>query len=124
MNFIKIKKAGFILLSISIMLNGCISDIQMEGYPEVSFSKEVQPVIAANCTQSGCHGNVDTEEFPLVTYDEIRFKVEPGNGRKSELYRAMTGRGIEFMPPRPSSPLTEDQIRAIFIWIEQGAKNN
>lgn len=116
--------AGMPVFILLMLLKSCISDIQMEGYPEVSFSQEVQPVIAANCTQSGCHGNVDTEEFPLVTYDDIRFKVEPGNGRKSELYRAMTGRGVEFMPPGPSAPLTEDQIRSVFMWIEQGAKNN
>lgn len=112
------------LAAVMLSLKGCISDVEMEGYPTVSFSREVQPIIAANCTQSGCHGNVATEEFPLVTYDEIRFKVTPGNGRKSELYRAITGRGVDFMPPGPSAPLTEDQIRTIFMWIEQGANNN
>ena len=105
--------------------SSCVRDSQLENYPTVSFSSEVQPIISANCTQSGCHGPNGGEAFSLQTYEEIVAHVSPGNGRKSSIYRAITGRSLEgFMPPSPSSPLTEDQIRSIFVWIEQGAPNN
>lgn len=113
------------LLASMMVIQSCIRDSNLESYPTVSFSTEVLPIIAANCTQSGCHGYVDTEEFSLMNYSEIMGHVSPGDGRKSSIYRVITGRSLEgFMPPSPSAPLTEDQIRTIFVWIEQGALNN
>ncbi len=112
------------LAVVAISVQGCVSEPDLENYPVVSFTNEVQPIIAGNCTQAGCHGDVDTEEFKLVTYQDIMSKVSSGNARKSDLYRVITGRTFEFMPPSPSSPLTDDQIRTIFVWIEQGAPNN
>lgn len=114
---------GILLLSI-FAFQSCIRESELEGYPVVSFNTEVLPIIAGNCTQAGCHGYINTEKFPLVTYDEIRAHVNPGNGRKSSIYRSITGRSDEFMPPGPASALTDDQIRSIFVWIEQGALNN
>jgi len=109
---------------IAVIHTGCMHDINLDTYPVVSFNSEVQPIIASNCTQSGCHGSTNTEEFQLLTYGEIVHHVKPGNGRESNLYRAITGRSEDFMPPSPSAPLTENQIRSIFVWIEQGAPNN
>lgn len=112
------------LLGSAMIIQSCINESNLENYPTVSFSTEVLPIIAANCTQSGCHGYVDTEEFSLMNYTEIMGHVTAGDGRKSSLYRTITGRSDDFMPPSPSAPLTEDQIRTIFVWIEQGALNN
>ncbi|MBK6640034.1 MAG: hypothetical protein KBH11_01950 [Bacteroidia bacterium] len=112
--------AGIVAL---LFFQSCTRESDLTNYPVVSFTNEVQPIIVGNCAQSGCHGQND-EEFPLTSYDEISGRVEPGNGRKSQIYRVITGRALEFMPPSPSDPLTEDQIRSIFVWIEQGAQNN
>ena len=81
-------------------------------------------ILASNCNQPGCHGGIETEEFSLTTYNEVMVHVDAGNGRKSNLYRVITGREKDIMPPEPLSLLTEDQIRTIFVWIEQGAPNN
>lgn len=116
--------AALVLAVVSVSLHGCVSEPDLENYPVVSFTNEVQPIIAGNCTQAGCHGDVDTEEFKLVSYSDIMGQVSAGNARKSELYRVITGRSFEFMPPSPSNPLSDDQIRTIFVWIEQGAPNN
>ncbi|MBL0342473.1 MAG: hypothetical protein IPP71_17165 [Bacteroidetes bacterium] len=115
-----------ILLVSIIIIPGCIRDSQIETYPELSFTNDVQPIIAANCTQSGCHNSSDGGSFSLETYESVLGKVSPGNGRKSSIYRSITGRALEggFMPQSPSQPLSEDQIRTIFVWIEQGALNN
>ena len=103
---------------------GCISEPDLEGYPVVSFTTEVQPIITGNCGQDGCHGNVGTEKFALVTYDDIMVHVSAGNARKSNLYQIITNREDKIMPPLPANPLNDDQIRSIFVWIEQGAPNN
>jgi hypothetical protein len=104
------------------MISSCRREPDLTGYPEVKFATEVQPIIVANCTQSGCHNNTDGEEFSLVTYQEIIGYIEPFKAYKSSLYRSITGKAERFMPP--SDPLTDDQIRTIFVWIEQGAPNN
>jgi hypothetical protein len=117
-----LKRIAIFLFVISAALYaGCMNEPNLESYPAVSFSNEVRQIIVANCTQPGCHGS---GQFGLSTYEEIRANVNPGNGRKSKLYRSITGRNYEFMPPSPSAPLTDDQIRTIFVWIEQGALNN
>lgn len=120
---------SFLLITVAftitaISLPGCMTEPDLANYPTVSFSSDVMLIIATNCNQSGCHGHVNTEEFSLTTYDEVITHVEPGNGRKSNLYKVITGRGDELMPPEPQNMLTEEQIRTIFVWIEQGAPNN
>ena len=116
--------AVFFITGSLLSIQACVSDPDLDNYPVVSFSTEVQPIIAGNCTQSGCHGDVNTEKFKLITYDDIKSKITAGNARKSDLYQAITNRSDEFMPPEPSNPLNDDQIRAIYVWIEQGAPNN
>lgn len=94
-------------------------------YPLVSFANDVQPIIIANCTQSGCHENGNNREiFPLLTYNDVMNsgRVSPGNARNSRLYLAIVGSGENAMPP--GKLLTNDQITTIYVWIEQGAKNN
>ena len=106
----------------AIVVPSCRREPDLTGYPEVKFATEVQPIIAANCTQSGCHNNVDGEEFSLVTYEEIIGYITPYKSYKSSLYKTIVGKAERMMPP--SQPLTDDQIRTIFVWIEQGAPNN
>ena len=102
--------------------SGCVTDPDLSEYPVVSFD-EVKLIIGGNCTQSGCHGNINPTQFRLVDYGEIRQKVTPGDARKSDLFRAITGR-TEIMPPSPSDPLTQNQIAKIYLWIQQGAQDN
>jgi uncharacterized membrane protein len=124
----KLHQFRFLIIAVIVTIlaasPACLHDNNIESYPSVSFFKEVQPIIAANCTKSGCHGSENTSEFQLLSYTDIIGHVSPGNGRKSSLYRVITGREFEYMPPSPADPLTEDQIRSIFMWIEQGAPNN
>jgi hypothetical protein len=92
--------------------------------PAVSFSKQVQPVIVANCTISGCHDGKNGDLFPLLTYSDVTEGglVVPGNAKASDLYMALTTVGENAMPP--SGQMDNDNILMIYLWIEQGAKNN
>jgi hypothetical protein len=93
---------------------------------EVSFSKQVLPIITGNCSMSGCHGNINPEEGKLTNYNEVMSygEVEYNNAKNSKLYKAITDLGEERMPLPPRPQLSEKQIATIYIWIQQGAKDN
>ncbi len=95
--------------------------------PEVSFKKEIHPIIKSNCASSGCHDSLNGERLILETYVEVMNIVKSGDARNSELYQVIAGKGLStVMPPVSSAqgPLTDAQIKEIYLWIMQGAKNN
>mgnify|MGYP001585805599 CR=1 FL=1 len=77
----------------------------------VSFARDVQPIISANCATSGCH--VSGVQFPsLETYADI-------SSRRNRVNARITA---NTMPPgRPLSRSAKDIISA---WIAEGATNN
>lgn len=92
--------------------------------PTVCFQDQVLPLINSNCAISGCH-DASSEES-LSNYNDIMNFVSPGKPNQSKLYKLITTTSLlsEFMPPSPKTPLTQNQIDAISIWILQGAENN
>lgn len=104
-------------------LFACQTDPNLVNAPEMSFADNIQPIIAGNCSMNGCHNQQgDDEAFPLITYDDVASRVKPGNARNSELYRSVANRTDRLMPP--NGPLSDADILTIYLWIEQGAKNN
>jgi hypothetical protein len=111
----------------------CRHEPDFESMKAVSFASDIQPILSSNCTMSGCHsssnsghGGEDDEAFSLTTYDEVidHGEIEAGNAHKSKLYESISNHGEKLMPPPPRPALTTDQIKLIYVWIEQGAKNN
>src|ERR1022692_2945152 len=95
--------------------------------PAMSFAKDVQPIIIANCTASGCHGSIHPKRIQFETYDDVMKLVSPGNALGSSIYQVITGKGLStLMPPTSSSQgqLTDAQLKVIYLWIMQGAKDN
>lgn len=94
----------------------------------VYFVKEVLPIIISNCTGTECHDDIDpVDGIKLLTYDQIMSNGEivPGNPGESKLYKVITDNDPnDKMPPPGEGSLTPEQIRALRIWIEQGAQNN
>ena len=109
---------------------------------EISYSKDVKPIINTSCLE--CHDGKGegTEESGLIlaTYDDLmqgtKFGqvVVPGDSESSTLYRLIGHKAdpkIQ-MPPhhketvasKRMSALTDKQIENIKTWIDQGAKNN
>lgn len=107
------------VFSVSVM--SCRHSPDLSASPQVSFSKDVQPVIVGNCTQSGCHGG-EGERRPLMNYDEIASRVTPYKPHSSDLYQRITAAGSNKMPP--AGYLSEQEIETIYVWIMQGAQNN
>ena len=108
----------------------------------VSYSADVQPILAESCL--GCHNRAGegsvTSGFSVSNYDDVLQGtslgpvVIPGSSESSNLYRVIamkTAPEIRMPPHHDVSlaegrgmPLTDEQIKTIKDWIDQGAENN
>jgi hypothetical protein len=123
-----------ILASIPVFGTGCSQ--------QVSFNKDVKPILTASCLQ--CHdgsGEGSTASgFNVQSYDSLmkgtKFGpvVVAGDSVSSTLYRLIGHKAdpkIQ-MPPHHDvtlaegrgEPLSDAQVDTIKMWIDQGAKNN
>jgi len=109
---------------------------------EISYSKDVKPIINTSCLE--CHDGKGegSEESGLIlnTYDDLmrgtKFGqvVVPGDSESSTLFRLIAHKADPkiHMPPHTKdtlaskimTPLNDRQIDIIKTWIDQGAKNN
>lgn len=94
--------------------------------PPISFNQKIMPIIASNCTASGCHGQDNTEEFTLLSYEDViqHGDVVAQSPSSSRFYNIIKTPGASVMPPKPNTPLSDEQIALVYLWILQGAKNN
>lgn len=117
----------FVVLMLStLILNSCRHEAELPSdLEEVCFSEEVMPVIVSNCATSGCHDVGGTGNVSLTDYNSIVKNIEPGKPFKSKLYKAITKKDYlpNYMPPKPNKALSSEQIRNIYVWILQDAKN-
>lgn len=117
------NKILFILgISTLLGLGSCAHQPIVPDSPLVSFSKDVQPIILGNCTQSGCH-SAESRRKPFLTYNDVMRDTKAGNALGSTMYQRISNRGTSNIMP-PNKPLAEENIQLIYIWIMQGAKNN
>lgn len=95
----------------------------------VSFSKDIQPILAQNCSKAGCHSGPNPEgNFNLeasIAYNQL---TEAGSGyvdtitpKYSVVYSALVSKS-EPMPP--TGRLKQCEIDLIEKWMDQGAENN
>ncbi|MBS1637038.1 MAG: hypothetical protein JST26_14060 [Bacteroidetes bacterium] len=93
--------------------------------PAISFTTNIQPIIASSCSADGCHGTINATSPSLLTYDEVMSIVTAGDAHKSKFYTvSVKNTGDDRMPKPPVAPLTDEQLKMIYLWIMQGAKNN
>jgi hypothetical protein len=93
----------------------------------VSFSKDLQPLLNANCNMSGCHTNGGVK--PNLAADKAFGSLDnggyldKGNAGNSSIYLWLTGKKSTKMPPNgPNNPSNINQL--VLAWIKQGAQNN
>ena len=98
-----------------------------EPVPQVSFAKDIQPILKATCAVAGCHaGGAPKGGLNLETYDNFKkggnsgAAFKPGNGKGSNIVNRIDGGG---MPPG-GPPLKQDQIDLFIKWIDAGGENN
>jgi len=126
----------------SIMIIAAITFLSVSCSKQVSFNKDIKPILVANCLM--CHDGSGegsaTSGFTVKTYDSVMkgtkygAVVIPGSSVSSTLYRLVAHKvdpKIQ-MPPHHDEglakgredALTASQIEIIGMWIDQGAKNN
>lgn len=105
-------------------LKAMIADPEKLDYPMVQ-----RLVLADSCVR--CHNPKDKKDgVDLSTYEQIgagvgsRVLVEPFQPGESALYSVLIAKGKRHMPPLDEPQLSSDQITAIYLWIENGAKLN
>lgn len=101
---------------------------------EASYQADVAPILAKHCTSCHAPGQAGyvASGFDLEGYDSLmkgtRYGpvVLPGDPLTSVLVMLIEGRvdpSIK-MPHGGQNPMTDDEIKTIRRWVEQGAKNN
>ncbi len=120
------KALIFLLISFPFVVFYSCSHNPILPSQQVSYATDISPIILSSCGKAGCHdstGNGDAD--PLYNYETVLRRVTPGKPKQSRLYTSITATsGEDMMPVAPNAPLTDRQIKLIFIWIAQGAKNN
>jgi len=129
----KMKKTGMpavILLAGATLatLGGC------GGEAAVSYSRDVQPILQANCLS--CHqlggAGYEASGFNMASYDELMKgtnggpMIIPGDSAGSNLIVLMEGRADPSikMPHGSTKSVSAADIDTIRRWIDQGAKRN
>ena len=112
------------------LLTGCQEAPQE---PQISFSKDIKPLIDQNCTECHTPGQEGSNASGFVTtdYDSIMkgTKYGPvvvaGNAISSSFYRLIAGKvDPSIRMPHGKEAISADNIAKIEKWIDQGAKNN
>ncbi len=119
------KTASIAFRILLLALTACRTEPDIPSNPKVLFQSDIQPLLTGSCGQNDCHaknGSVSS----LIGYEDVieNGGVIAGNARESELYKVISNRSREEMPPEPNEPLDDRSIKLIYVWIEQGAKNN
>jgi uncharacterized membrane protein len=119
-----------IVIAVSLGLTGCAKEPQKE----VSFSKDIRPIIDANCIK--CHApggqGYEASGLNMQSYESLmkgtKFGpvIKPGDALSSTLARLIAGKADPSinMPHGDNKPLSSEQIKLFEQWINQGAKNN
>jgi uncharacterized membrane protein len=124
---LKIMPRGFLSALLVFMLNACLQDKESIRAPktcstspsnQVSFSKDIFPIIQINCLQ--CHDAKN--HFGGIVIENYMQIAE--SGRSGELYNSIqiSSFGKAYMPR--GGRLMDCEIELIQAWINQGALNN
>jgi len=99
---------------------------------EVSFSKNVMPILEQHCL--ACHKpggpGYETSGLSMESYQSLmkgtKFGsvTKPGYSGASTLVIMMEYEHDPVAMPRGSKPLAPEQLKLVKTWIDQGAKDN
>ena len=104
-----------------------IAVVQATGKEDVLFSRDIGPVLLANCT--GCHGDQNPRgRLGMNTFarmlagGESGAPLTPGNAAGSLIIRKLRGTAGGDRMPMGKPPLADDVIAKFDKWIAEGAK--
>jgi len=99
----------------------------------VSYNKDVQPILAKNCSE--CHAagqkglaasGLDTTSYEnLMKGGKFGPLVKPGDALSSSLNMLVEGRvHASIQMPHGRAKLPDKDIEILKVWVNEGAKNN
>ncbi len=101
---------------------------------KVSYSKDVQPILQANCLSCHHEGGAGFEAsgFSMATYEDLMKgtrngpMIVPGDSAGSNIIVLMEGRADPSirMPHGSAKKVSQADIDTIRLWIDQGANKN
>ena len=111
-----------------------------KGDKEVSFKEDVFPIFKKQCLPCHAEDNYNPSELSLDSYERLvaggehGVPVAPGNAKESILIQKL-GPKPPFGRRMPLDPkvkkgevsdkrLTDEEVKTVTDWVEQGAKNN
>lgn len=111
-----------------LMLAWAASAASAKSSGEVSFSRDIAPILIAKCQT--CHGADKAKgKYRLHTFEWLQkpgssgeAAVTPGEPKKSELYKLLVVKNADDRMPQKDEPLPAAQIALIEKWIKNGAK--
>ena len=128
------------MLAITPVLRAQQAGIQEEDRAPVSFKQQVFPIIKKHCLPCHAEDNYNPSELVLDTYETLMKggehgkALEPGKGAESLIVKKL-GPHPPFGKVMPvekkkkpgeesKNKLTENEVKALVDWIDQGAKDN
>jgi len=132
MHYYRPIRVGLPAFAAAVLLSSCNSSTPP--VTNISFSKQIQPVFTQHCLKCHNEKGVGTiaSGLKLSGYEELlqgtRFGpiIKPGDSLSSTLVILVEGRANPSinMPHDNQAPLSNEQIRTLRQWIDQGARNN
>ena len=112
------------LLGIAALVGSCYYDNEEDLYElwnaqnncdtiDVSFSEDIQPIMASHCATPGCHVPGGSGPGIFQTYEQI-----------SSVAGGIRFRAVEVGDMPPSGPLSPCNQNLILAWIRAGAPDN
>lgn len=131
----RIKINIYLLIILSIVLSHCKADKDLKDLSGSGYPKEVGNILLTNCAVSGCHNDQSKEAaggLSLTTWNNM-FKGARGEAvtipfqhKFSPLFlftNTYNNLGLGLKPTMPigKPPLSEEEIKTLRDWIDQGA---
>lgn len=138
------RNAAILTAAMMVVMSPVLSarqgEPQEQDRPPVSFKQEVFPIIKKHCLPCHAEDNYNPSELVLDTYETLMAggehgkAVEPGKGAESLIVKKLGpqppfGKVMPVNKKKKSgeeskNKLTEDEVKILVEWIDQGAKNN
>jgi hypothetical protein len=123
------------LISLLITLLPCLVVVACATKQHINYQRDVRPIVVDKCID--CHSPPYGEGYTKTGLDLGSYEslmkgsvygpvVVPGNSKKSPLNMLVEGRAgdLSRVLKRQHNPMTDDEIKVIRLWVEQGAQNN
>src|ERR1035437_11135107 len=119
---------GIAVAITALLLTACSTSLK-----NVSYSKDVQPILTKNCSE--CHApgkpgfeasGLDTTGYAsLMKGGKFGALVKPGDALSSALNMLVEGRAhSSIRMPHGRAKLPDKDIEVLKVWVNEGAKNN